>query len=61
MNPNVVTLARWLAKNAVKLELRAQGRRPDYEEIGEAVRAYFAEHREALIEEAKAHPALLGR
>jgi hypothetical protein len=58
MNPNVTTLARWLAHNAVKAELRAMGRRPEYEEIGEAVRAYFAEHREALIEQAKAHPAL---
>jgi hypothetical protein len=61
MNPNVMTLARWLARNAVKLELRAKGRRPEYEDIGDAVRAYFAEHREALIEAAKAHPALLGR
>jgi len=37
------------------------GRRPEYVELGEAANAYFAEHREALIEEAKAHPALLRR
>ena len=56
MNPNVVTLARWLARNAVKAIWQAKGRR--LEEVGEAATAYFAEHREALIEEAKAHPAL---
>ena len=56
MNPNVMTLARWMARNAVKAELRAQGRRPEYEDIGDAVRAYFAQHREALIEQAKQHP-----
>ena len=61
MNPNVITLARWLACNAVKAELRAMGRRPEYDDIGDAVRAYFTEHKEALIEEAKAHPALLTR
>jgi hypothetical protein len=57
MRPEVVALARWLAKVAVKQEWQAQGRRPEREDIGEAVRAYFAEHREELIEEAKAHPA----
>jgi hypothetical protein len=60
-DPNVVTLARWLARKAYKEELRAMGRRPEYAEIGEAANAYFAEHREELIDEARAHPALLSR
>jgi hypothetical protein len=52
-------LARWLARKAYKEELRSVGRRPEYEEIGEATNIYFMEHREELIEEARAHPALL--
>jgi hypothetical protein len=62
MNPNVMTLARWLAKNAVKQELRAMGRRPENaepSEIGAAANAYFAQHRDELIAEARAHPALI--
>jgi hypothetical protein len=61
MNPNVATLARWLARKAYKEELRAMGRRPDQMEIGPAAWAYFAEHREEFIKEARNHPALIGR
>jgi hypothetical protein len=57
--PEVITLARWLAKKAYKEELRAMGRRPDQMEIGQAAWAYFAEHREEFIREARAHPALI--
>jgi hypothetical protein len=60
-DPNVVTLARWLARKPYKEELRAMGRRPEYEEIGEATNVYFMEHREELISEARDHPALLTR
>ena len=60
-DPNVVTLARWLARKAYKEELRAMGRRPEYEEIGEATNVYFMGHREELISEARDHPALLTR
>jgi hypothetical protein len=55
--PELMTLARWLARKAYKEELRAMGRRPEYEDIGDAANAYFVEHREALIAEARAHPA----
>ena len=55
MNPNVMTLAKWLARNAVKAEWQAKGRRLG--DIGEAANAYFLNHQEELIEEAKAHPA----
>ena len=58
-DPNVVTLARWLARKAYKEEFRAMGRRPEYEEIGEATNAYFAERRKELSAEARNHPALL--
>jgi hypothetical protein len=50
-DPNVVTLAHWLARKAYKEELRAMGRRPEYEEIGEAANVYFVEHRNELIAE----------
>jgi hypothetical protein len=59
MNSNVITLARWLARNRIKAEWRAQGRRPEYEDIGEAANAYFIEHRDELIDAARAHPALM--
>jgi hypothetical protein len=58
-DPNVITLARWLARKAYKEELRAMGRRPEYEEIGDGANVYFAKHRNELIAEARNHPALL--
>jgi hypothetical protein len=61
VRPEVITLARWLATNAVKVEWQAMGRRPEYAELAGAANAYFTEHREELIEEARAHPALLRR
>jgi hypothetical protein len=51
----LITIARWLAKNAVNAELKAQGRNPDLVEvceIAEAAKAYLKEHREELIEQA---------
>jgi hypothetical protein len=51
-----------VSQDAVKQEWRAQGRRPEYaeaSEIGAAANAYFAQHREELIAEARNHPALL--
>jgi hypothetical protein len=60
--PHVITLARWLARKAIKTELKAAGLRPECIEarkIGEAANAYFTAHREELIAEARAHPALL--
>jgi hypothetical protein len=41
-DPNVVTLARWLARNAIKAEWRAMGRRPEYTGTGDAANVYFA-------------------
>ena len=62
--PHVITLARWLARKAIKTELKAAGLRPEYIEVSEIAKAanvYFALHREDLIEEARNHPALLRR
>jgi hypothetical protein len=60
--PEVITLARWLARKAIKTQLKAAGLRPEYievREIGAAANAYFIRHKEKLIAEARAHPALL--
>jgi len=55
----ICTLVRWLARKAVKAEWKAMGRRPEYaevSEIAEATNVYFMEHREELLNEARAHP-----
>jgi hypothetical protein len=60
--PEVITLARWLAKKAIKAEWRATGRRPEYieaRELSAAANVYFADYRNELIDEARNHPALL--
>jgi hypothetical protein len=62
--PEVITLARWLARKAIKTELKAAGLRPEYIEVREisaAANVYFMEHREKLIAEARDHPALLNK
>ncbi len=58
LRPEVITLARWLARKAVKAEWRAMHRRPEYPEPSD-INAYFAVHREELIAEAGEHPALI--
>ena len=55
----VMTLARWLARKAVKAEWKAMGRKLQYEEareIAAASNVYFMEHRNELLEEAWEHP-----
>jgi hypothetical protein len=50
------TLGRWLAKKAVKQELKAMGRRPlliDPVELQKATNLYLAENRGRLREEAR--------
>jgi hypothetical protein len=50
------TLARWLAKKAVKQELKAMGRRPlliDPVELQKATNLYLVENRGRLREEAR--------
>jgi hypothetical protein len=44
----VITMARWLARKAIKAELRAAGLRPEHvavSEIAAAADAYFSKHR----------------
>jgi hypothetical protein len=63
MKPYVLTLARWLAKKAVKAEMRAMGRRPERteaSEIAEATNVYFIEHRNELMKEARESILLRG-
>ncbi len=55
----VMTLARWLARKAVKAEWKTSGRNPQYAEASEIAAAsnvYFMEHRNELLEEAWEHP-----
>ena len=55
----ICTLVRWLARKAVKAEWKAMGRRPEYAEASEiaaATNVYFIEHRDELLNEARAHP-----
>jgi hypothetical protein len=55
MQPYVMTLARWIASKAVKAEWKSSGRKPEHMEPSEFA-AYFMEHREELIREARNHP-----
>ena len=58
----VMILARWLARKAIKARWKAMGRRPEYAEASEIVAAsnvYFIEHREELLNEARAHPVAI--
>jgi len=59
MQPYVMTLARWMARKAVKSQWRAVGRRPEFAEATElaaATNAHFVLHRNELIKEAWEHP-----
>ena len=58
----VMILTRWLARKAIKARWKAMGRRPEYAEASEIVAAsnvYFIEHREELLNEARAHPVAI--
>jgi hypothetical protein len=64
MEANVITLARWMARKAIRTELRAKGLRPECIEtrtLAVAATVYFDAYREELIEEARNHPALLNK
>jgi hypothetical protein len=59
MKPYVMTLARWLARKAVKAEWKSMGRNPQRAEVSEiaaATNVYFLEHWKELIKEAWEHP-----
>jgi hypothetical protein len=56
---HLLSLARWLARKAVKAEWRAQGRKVQYidaSEITEASNIYLTLHRNELLKEAWEHP-----
>jgi hypothetical protein len=56
----LMTLARWLARKAVKQEWRAQGRKVQYiptSEITAAANLYLLKHRRELMKQAWEHPA----
>jgi hypothetical protein len=58
----LITIARYLAKRAVKDEWRAQGRKVQYIDIREITAAssqYLREHKAELIKEAWAHPVVV--
>jgi hypothetical protein len=56
MDRHLFTLARWLAKKAVKSELQAMGHKPEFSELAAAANAYLVLHRNALLKEAWEHP-----
>jgi hypothetical protein len=58
----LMTIARWLARKAVKAEWRAEGRKVQYIDIREitaATNQYLGEHKAELIREAWKHPAVV--
>jgi hypothetical protein len=58
----LITIARYLAKRAVKAEWRAEGRKVQYIDIREITAAsnqYLREHKAELMKEAWEHPALV--
>jgi 4-alpha-glucanotransferase len=58
----LITIARYLAKRAIKDEWRAQGRKVQYINIRELTQAsdsYLREHKAKLMKEAWKHPALV--
>ena len=55
----LMTLARWLARKAVKAEWKSQGRNPKIGEPAAAANVYFIKHREELLSEARAHPVTI--
>ncbi len=56
MNRMVMTLAKWMAKKAVKAKWKAQGRKEKIGELSKAANVYFSEHEAELIQEAWEHP-----
>lgn len=52
----VMILARWLARKAVKAEWKTQGRNAEASEIAAAANVYFVLHRKELLSEAREHP-----
>jgi hypothetical protein len=58
----LITIAKYLAKRAVKTEWRAQGRKVQYIDIREIAKAtdnYLGEHKAELLREAWKHPAVV--
>jgi hypothetical protein len=57
-----ITLAKWLARKAVKAEWKSMGRNPlhaEPSEIATATNVYFMEHWKELLNEAKEHPVAI--
>jgi hypothetical protein len=57
ITPQVMTLARWLARKAIKEHWRRQGVRWQYmdaKDIAKAAGAYLNEHRAELVDRARA-------
>jgi len=52
----VMILARWLARKAVKAGWKAMGRNAEASEIAAASNVYFVLHRKELLSEAREHP-----
>jgi hypothetical protein len=58
----LITIARYLAKRAVKTEWRAQGRKVQYIEAREITKAsdiYLLRHKLELLREARNHPVVI--
>jgi hypothetical protein len=58
----LITIARWLARKAVRAEWKAEGRKLNYipvKELSTASIRYLREHRAELLREAWKHPALV--
>jgi hypothetical protein len=58
-DPNLMTMARWLATKAIKAQLRARRERIEARELHLLANNYFEQHKTELIEVARDHPALL--
>jgi hypothetical protein len=54
----ICALVRWLARKAVKAEWKAMGRNPQCADAT-ATNVYLMEHREELLNEARAHPVAI--
>jgi hypothetical protein len=58
----LITIARYLAKRAVKAEWRVEGRKVQYidiREITQASNSYLREHKAELMKEAWKHPVVV--
>jgi hypothetical protein len=59
---HLITIARWLARKAVKEEWKAQGRKVQYidiRELTQATNTYLVSHRKELLREAWKHPVVV--